>query len=150
MDRREFLSWVGVGALASYLPVAIAACSPQTEEDQEVATTTETKTKTTTAAEGFLAVGTVEELDKTGQILNKQEKIIVVRNPENKEITALNATCPHRSCIVEWEAEIKNLECPCHGSRFATDGKLLKGPADKSLLSYEVKEENGSILVKVS
>lgn len=154
MDRREFLSWVGVGALASYLPVAIAACSPQTEEEQKVETKTETKTetksKTTTGASKLLAVGTIEELDKGGQILNREEKIIVVRNPENAKIIALNATCPHLNCLVEWEAKDKNIKCPCHGSRFAPDGELLKGPAGKDLPNYEVKEENGSILVKVS
>ncbi|MFO0173750.1 MAG: cytochrome B6, partial [Aphanizomenon sp.] len=29
MKRRDFINWVGLGCLASSLPVAIAACSPE-------------------------------------------------------------------------------------------------------------------------
>ena len=34
MNRREFLMWVGVGGVASSLPIAIAACSPQTKKSE--------------------------------------------------------------------------------------------------------------------
>ncbi|MDJ0714913.1 MAG: Rieske (2Fe-2S) protein [Prochloraceae cyanobacterium] len=137
MDRREFLNWVGVGALASYLPVAIAACSNQTQSELK------------TDAEGFLAVGTVADLDAKGELVDKKNKIIVVRNPEDNKILAVNPECTHRQCIVDWKAEGKKFECSCHGSQFAADGKVLKDPAQKPLSSYEVKEKDNSILVKV-
>jgi cytochrome b6-f complex iron-sulfur subunit len=34
MNRREFLMWVGIGGLASSLPVALTACSPKTEKSE--------------------------------------------------------------------------------------------------------------------
>src|SRR4051812_48576007 len=35
---------------------------------------------------------------------------------------ALRAECPHEGCDVAWVPEDREVECPCHGSRFAGDG----------------------------
>ncbi|MGF1490578.1 MAG: ubiquinol-cytochrome c reductase iron-sulfur subunit [Prochloraceae cyanobacterium] len=155
MERREFLSWVGVGALAAYLPVAIAACSSETEdarEDAEDGQKTEPSKQTTakTNAEGFTVIGTTAQLREKGSILNEDLEVIVVRNPETEAIVALNSVCPHKGCNVEWDAEDNNLECPCHDSEFALDGKVLEGPAKEDLAVYEVKQEEDSILVKIA
>ncbi len=45
------------------------------------------------------------------------------------DLTVLSALCPHMKCPVHWNSADKTWDCPCHGSRFATDGKLLEGPA---------------------
>ena len=41
----------------------------------------------------------------------------------------VSALCPHRGCTVGFNDAEKTWECPCHGSRFGTDGALLQGPA---------------------
>ena len=148
MDRRQFLGWVGVGALASYLPVVIAACSPEQQPKSET-TPGGSESASAPNAEGFLAMGTSQELSEKGQLVNKQFDVMVIRN-EDSSLSALNPRCTHQGCTVDWEQGKNKFACPCHGSQFATDGKVLKGPADKALASYEVKEEDGSILVKVS
>lgn len=40
--------------------------------------------------------------------------------------------CSHMGCRVEWNAEEKSWDCPCHGSRFDQDGKLIDNPAQAS------------------
>ncbi len=42
-------------------------------------------------------------------------------------------TCTHMGCPLSWNPEEETYECPCHGSRFDKDGKLLNGPAQKDL-----------------
>ena len=37
--------------------------------------------------------------------------------------------CPHLGCALNWNPEERSWDCPCHGSRFAENGKLLDGPA---------------------
>lgn len=37
--------------------------------------------------------------------------------------------CPHMGCRLEWNAEEKSYDCPCHGSRFDREGRLLDDPA---------------------
>jgi cytochrome b6-f complex iron-sulfur subunit len=44
---------------------------------------------------------------------------------------ALSLVCTHLGCTVEPAAE--GFACPCHGSRYNPEGKVLRGPALKPL-----------------
>lgn len=139
MNRRAFLTWVGVGWLASSLPVALAACS---QTNQKSSPNTE-----------FQAVGSVEELDKSSQLLNNNSpvgSVLVVRTATANELSAVDPTCTHAGCVVQWQDPLKKFVCPCHGSEFDADGKVLKGPAEKPLKTYQAKIEGSSVLVKES
>ena len=37
--------------------------------------------------------------------------------------------CPHMGCALQWNDQENTWDCPCHGSRFAPNGKRLDGPA---------------------
>lgn len=37
--------------------------------------------------------------------------------------------CPHLGCALKWSKNERTWDCPCHGSRFSEDGKLLNTPA---------------------
>ena len=37
--------------------------------------------------------------------------------------------CPHLGCALKWNPAEHSWDCPCHGSRFATDGRVLDNPA---------------------
>ena len=39
--------------------------------------------------------------------------------------------CPHLGCALRWNPQEHSWDCPCHGSRFEKDGKLLDTPAQK-------------------
>ncbi len=49
------------------------------------------------------------------------------------ELHLFSARCTHLGCTVAWNAGDKVFACPCHGSRFATDGTVVHGPAARSL-----------------
>ena len=142
MKRRKFLNWAGVGLLASYFPVALAACSDGGDR-------TTTATESDPGAEDFMSLGTAEELQSTGYLLNEESEVIVVKDSDG-QIVALNPTCTHQGCIVEWKEDFNTFVCPCHNAKYAADGEVLAKPAQTPLSSYEVKEENGQVLVKLS
>jgi glycine/D-amino acid oxidase-like deaminating enzyme len=57
-------------------------------------------------------------------------------------INLLNPTtprCPHLGCALKWNNAEKSWDCPCHGSRFSDDGKLLDNPATADL---KIKHRN--------
>lgn len=136
--------WVGIGGLASSLPVALAACSAKTVKSEVPATPKR--------ADGFQSVGTVAQLKQKGQILNQNfagGSVLVISNPAKpKAITAVNPTCTHKGCTVEWKTGKKAFVCPCHAAEYSPDGKVLKGPTKKSLATYEAKIEGDAVLVK--
>lgn len=41
--------------------------------------------------------------------------------------------CPHLGCALRWNKDERTWDCPCHGSRFTRDGRLLDGPAQEGL-----------------
>jgi cytochrome b6-f complex iron-sulfur subunit len=148
MDRRAFLLRVGVGALASSLPVAIAACTPDSTPP------TAQQSGAPKPNGGFTAVGTLQDLDKAGFIQDKKfaaGPLLVVRDPGDKtKLLAVNATCTHKGCVVDWNAKNNGFLCPCHAAQFKLDGKVAQGPADKPLATFAVKTEGNSILVSAS
>lgn len=60
--------------------------------------------------------------------------------------SAISLTCTHLGCTVEQNNN--GFICPCHGSHFDENGKLMHGPAAKSLaaLKVEILEDDSLIL----
>ncbi|MCI7019209.1 MAG: FAD-dependent oxidoreductase [Clostridiales bacterium] len=48
-------------------------------------------------------------------------------------LTPSRKRCPHLGCALKWNAQEHSWDCPCHGSRFSEDGKLLDNPATGDL-----------------
>ncbi|MDE6922544.1 MAG: Rieske 2Fe-2S domain-containing protein, partial [Oscillospiraceae bacterium] len=40
----------------------------------------------------------------------------------------------HMGCALKYDPQEHSWDCPCHGSRFAGDGRLLDGPATGNLV----------------
>ena len=60
------------------------------------------------------------------------EKVAVYRDEEGG-LHERSAYCPHLGCVVAWNSTEKMWHCPCHGSRFLCDGRLVGGPARHDL-----------------
>ena len=164
MKRRAFMNWVGVGLMASSLPIAIAACTPAVEEPEatdaaeadpcaasEPCAATETVTSSD-REDGFASLGTVADLDSAGFLSDKSfagGPVIAIRDPENADgVVAFNSTCTHQGCSVAWESS--EFACPCHGSKFSASGDVTEGPATEALATYEAKIEDAQVLVRAA
>lgn len=49
-------------------------------------------------------------------------------------VTPTVPRCSHMGCALKWNKEEKTWDCPCHGSRYTKDGKLLESPTTKNKL----------------
>ena len=71
----------------------------------------------------------------------------VIKNSDT-DITVFSPICPHLGCRYKWQSGSSNFVCPCHGSVFAKDGKVLAGPAPRPLDTLPTKIENGELYVE--
>ncbi len=76
------------------------------------------------------------------------ERIIIVR--KGKQLTFLSSRCTHLGCRIS-ESVDGHLQCPCHGSEFAADGSVIKGPATKGLkqLAWKKDKDTGRFEVEL-
>jgi menaquinol-cytochrome c reductase iron-sulfur subunit len=68
----------------------------------------------------------------------------VVKEADNK-VVAFGPQCTHLACAYHWEGDANKFVCPCHGSEFSIDGKVLAGPAPRPLDRYLTKIENNRL-----
>lgn len=71
----------------------------------------------------------------------------VFRTPDGGYKASL-MRCTHRGC--ELSIAGSTYSCPCHGSEFDRSGKVLEGPAEENLRSFETTGDNENIYVHVS
>jgi nitrite reductase/ring-hydroxylating ferredoxin subunit len=69
--------------------------------------------------------------------------VAILRDPEG--VFAISTICTHLGCIVKQAAD--GFHCPCHGSRFAPDGGVVRGPAPKALAWLAVTSVGGGTFI---
>ena len=127
MNRRSFLSWGAAGfiTLCSGVGVSMAAVvrfltpnvfyePPQT-----------------------FKIGKPADFAFGPPAFLSDEKIFVFRY-ENGAFAVASAVCTHLGCTVNYFPSDHDFHCPCHGSIYALNGKVLHGPAPRPLPWFEV------------
>lgn len=64
-----------------------------------------------------------------GKIIEEKAEKWAVYRSEEGELRIVSAICPHMKCVVKFNDAEKTWDCPCHGSRFTTEGQVIEGPA---------------------
>jgi len=81
----------------------------------------------------YLKKGTPGEADdllpEEGKVLQLDKGKLAVYKNRKGGIQYLSPVCPHMRCHVHWNNAEKTWDCPCHGSRFDTDGTVIEGPS---------------------
>ena len=89
--------------------------------------------------------------DEPKTVVVEDTPVLLVRH--RKHVHALHDRCSHRGCSLGDLGELdgETIECGCHGSRFSLrDGSVERGPATAPQPSYEVREQNGSVEIKLA
>lgn len=83
------------------------------------------------------------DVPQNGALVFPNERLALLR--DDRGLYALSLVCTHLGCTVTVSAA--ELACPCHGSVFDRQGRVLKGPADRSLRRLVVEEQGGVLEV---
>ncbi|MCY7420689.1 MAG: FAD-dependent oxidoreductase [Chitinophagaceae bacterium] len=93
----------------------------------------------------FLKAGDVKSTGElangTGAIMNEGGHKVAVYKDEQGAVYAYTAVCPHLGCVVQWNHDEKSFDCPCHGSRFTCEGKVINGPALSDLAPHHLNHQ---------
>ncbi len=95
----------------------------------------------------FIA-GPLNQFDSPGvyQQFQNQQGVFLVRLSQGP-LVALNATCTHRGCTINWLSTDKNFKCPCFGSIFDMSGINVSGPATRPLERHRIMLDGNNVLV---
>jgi Rieske Fe-S protein len=66
------------------------------------------------------------------------ERVAAYRDDQGT-LHAVAPHCTHLGCLVTFNTAEVTWDCPCHGSRFDVDGRVIQGPATKDLAVKEVQ-----------
>lgn len=84
-------------------------------------------------------VSSVDEVAPgTGAIMRRGLSKVAVYRDESGTLHERSAVCTHLGCIVQWNSGEKSWDCPCHGSRFDAQGRVIEGPAKSDLAGVEI------------
>jgi len=87
----------------------------------------------------------LDKLSNNSAYLIKNKQLAAIRIDNN--IRVLSIKCTHLGCTLNIAGDV--FKCPCHGSEFELNGRLIKGPASKDLKKIDYKVEKDKIIVYV-
>lgn len=142
-SRRAILRGLGVTAIGTLLVGTAAGCAsgPPTGKTTTCSGTNGICLSMSDPANAALQqVGGAVVVDSSG------DSILVIRVSDT-QIAAVSAVCTHAGCIVDFDSSQKLVTCPCHGSEFGEDGRVIRGPARAPLRSYSASLSGDTITI---
>lgn len=137
MDRKKFIKLISAGALCSGSVIGVTGCASYRYVDAR-------------------HNGNQLEVPKASF---EEDLFVLVRNPgkgspiylgkySEDSYRALFLECTHKQCTVNPSGEI--FTCPCHGSKYNRQGKVMEGPARQDLHTYNVTTDTDTIYIQLS
>lgn len=82
---------------------------------------------------------------------NRDRAYLVITEKQQIAPYAIRPICTHLGCTVDWQSTENRFVCPCHGSQYDAQGRVLQGPARRSLpIITAIVKQNQIRLVELS
>jgi cytochrome b6-f complex iron-sulfur subunit len=72
---------------------------------------------------------------------------LIVKEDSTIDNIGIVDNCTHLGCTFPWNPLDQQFQCPCHGSRYAPDGSVVRGPAPLPLKIVKVSVIDNKILI---
>ena len=151
MGRRQFMNLLTFGtvtgvALGALYPVA-QYFTPIRSGGGAGGTTAKDELGNAVTASGWLNSHQVGDRSLV-QGLKGDPTYLIVEGDDAIGNFGINAICTHLGCVVPWNSGENKYICPCHGSQYDSNGKVVRGPAPLSLALAHVDVDEDAVLVK--
>ncbi len=164
--RRQFLRYLLSGGVGT---VAIGLLSPQVSQSREAdledlcasspynsrckdylaGVPARDRQKMTLRADVLLAAASPgTPVSVSGLATQDPVYLVINQGPKIAEY-AIRPICTHLGCTVTWQADRNHFVCPCHGSQYDAQGRVVHGPAKRALpLATVIVKQNQIRLVE--
>ncbi|CAM8952936.1 unnamed protein product [Rhodiola kirilowii] len=71
---------------------------------------------------------------------------LVVESDKTLATYGINAVCTHLGCVVPFNKAENKFICPCHGSQYNNQGRVVRGPAPLSLALAHADIDDGKVI----
>ena len=85
------------------------------------------------AADALIAQAKVGEPVPVNGLSHPDITYLVITDEPAIAPYAIKPKCTHLGCTVNWQPDQHRFVCPCHGSQYDDQGRVLHGPARRSL-----------------
>ncbi len=150
MGRRQFMNLLTFGTVTG---VALGALYPVSQYFTPVraggasgGTTAKDELGNPITASGWLSKHPLGDRSLV-QGLKGDPTYLVVEKVDAISNFGINAICTHLGCVVPWNSGANKFICPCHGSQYDSNGKVVRGPAPLSLTIAHVSVEEDNVLI---
>jgi len=146
MERDEFLSKLGIGALAVCMGTCMAACS---KSDNAAPNNPGGGTVNPPAGGTTITADLSSSLTAIGDSKVSNGVIIVRIAAGNvaSSFTAVQVACTHEGTSINYNNSQSLFICPLHGSIFSKTGAVVQGPATTALKQYTVTVASNTLTV---
>ena len=132
-SRRYFLSrgtQLVVGGMAVAVLGRLGGCAGETETDSAAPLSVELEDL---------------PLDEPLVFEHRGDPVELLRSESG--VRARSLLCTHRGCVVVWDAQSREYQCPCHEARFDAAGRPIAGPPERPLADLPVTITGTTVVV---
>lgn len=147
MERKEFLTQLGISLAIVCAGCSITSCGSTPKQDDP--TPTDGTGTGSSGGTSLLNANLTTELTNPGEF-KISNGIILVRLTQGNTasaFTAVQVACTHQGVSIGWNTAQGKFICPAHGSQFNAQGVVLQGPAASPLKEYKVNIRGNSLNV---
>lgn len=134
MDRKEFISLVGLGAGALFMGCGMTACKKDSASSAPTVDFILDLTKSENAS-----------LNVNGG--SRVVSGVIVAKTLTGSYIAVSAACTHEGTTINFDGVNNRFHCPNHGSNFSPTGAVVAGPASSALKKYTTTLTGSSLRV---
>jgi cytochrome b6-f complex iron-sulfur subunit len=128
MERKEFLSLLGLGSASVLAAVCMGGCSKQSATGGSTAPTNVDFTIDLSLPANANLAGDGGYIYSNG---------IIVARTVGGAYVAVSQACTHEGVSVQYVSSQDLFYCPSHGAKFSDSGSVVSGPASSALKQYK-------------
>jgi cytochrome b6-f complex iron-sulfur subunit len=150
VSRRQFCSGACQAVSGATLATVFAGCggggdSPTSPSSRGVTLGVSAGRYTGSGVDVDVA-GTALTADGGAVLVESIAGVFLLSRTAGSSFSAIDAVCSHQSCTVT-DADGTAYVCPCHGSRYDRNGRVLNGPATAALRQFPATFAGGVVTI---